>query len=555
MPIACAPTVGRVASNVCIAACFFPRVPSRARARRSSSFSLPPSTQRPGMRQSSRKTSAVCEARRPCFLTFVPIDQPRRARRDDEAGLAARAELGLDGRDDHVHVRDPAVGGPGLLAVEHPLVGRLVVARPRAQRRHVRAGVGLGDAERADLRLVDGAVALRHPLAELLGRAGGEDPGDGERRAHDRHPDPGVAPEQLLVDDRQQQAGLVGVELRQRLEAVEADLGRLLDQRPGRLLALVPLRGGGPDDLLGESVDPVAHVALVLAELHRERAGGERFGNGLHRMTIGTIDDLRPCRGSVRPHALPPLRPQRHQAARRSASGCGTASATTRRSRTSARSSAAPSISASPTSTWPTTTARRTARPRSTSAGSCARTCAPWRDELIISTKAGYDMWPGPYGEWGSRKYLLASLDQSLERMGLEYVDIFYSHRFDPDTPLEETIGALDTAVRSGRALYAGISSYSAERTAEAAQIANALGTRLLIHQPSYSLLNRWIEPERRSTPARPTGSGSSRSRRSARACSPTATSAGSRRTRARRRTSTSRRTSSTRRTWRACAR
>jgi L-glyceraldehyde 3-phosphate reductase len=120
----------------------------------------------------------------------------------------------------------------------------------------------------------------------------------------------------------------------------------------------------------------------------------------------------------------------------------------------------------------------------------------PYRDELIISTKAGYDMWPGPYGEWGSRKYLLASLDQSLERMGLEYVDIFYSHRYDPDTPLEETIGALDTAVRSGRALYAGISSYSAERTAEAVAIAKALGTPLLIHQPSYSMLNRWIEPE-----------------------------------------------------------
>jgi L-glyceraldehyde 3-phosphate reductase len=119
----------------------------------------------------------------------------------------------------------------------------------------------------------------------------------------------------------------------------------------------------------------------------------------------------------------------------------------------------------------------------------------PYRDELILSTKAGYDMWPGPYGEWGSRKYLLASLDQSLKRMGLEYVDIFYSHRFDPETPLEETIGALDTAVRSGRALYAGISSYSAERTAEAAQIANSLGTKLLIHQPSYSLLNRWVEP------------------------------------------------------------
>jgi L-glyceraldehyde 3-phosphate reductase len=117
-----------------------------------------------------------------------------------------------------------------------------------------------------------------------------------------------------------------------------------------------------------------------------------------------------------------------------------------------------------------------------------------YRDELIISTKAGYDMWPGPYGEWGSRKYMLASLDQSLSRMGLEYVDIFYSHRFDPDTPLEETMGALHTAVTSGKALYAGISSYSAERTAEAAAMLRAMGTPLLIHQPSYSMLNRWIE-------------------------------------------------------------
>src|SRR3989449_1687132 len=120
----------------------------------------------------------------------------------------------------------------------------------------------------------------------------------------------------------------------------------------------------------------------------------------------------------------------------------------------------------------------------------------PYRDELIISTKAGYDMWPGPYGEFGSRKYLLASLDQSLARMGLEYVDIFYSHRFDPDTPLEETMGALDTAVRSGRALYAGISSYSPEKTRDAHAILRDLGTPLLIHQTSYSLLNRWIEPE-----------------------------------------------------------
>jgi L-glyceraldehyde 3-phosphate reductase len=121
---------------------------------------------------------------------------------------------------------------------------------------------------------------------------------------------------------------------------------------------------------------------------------------------------------------------------------------------------------------------------------------APYRDELIVSTKAGYDMWPGPYGDHGSRKYLLASLDQSLKRMGLDYVDIFYSHRFDPDTPLEETLGALDTAVRSGKALYAGISSYSGARTEEAARILQEMGTPVLIHQPSYSLLNRWIEED-----------------------------------------------------------
>jgi L-glyceraldehyde 3-phosphate reductase len=119
------------------------------------------------------------------------------------------------------------------------------------------------------------------------------------------------------------------------------------------------------------------------------------------------------------------------------------------------------------------------------------------RDEMVISTKAGYRMWPGPYGEWGGRKYLLASLDQSLKRMGLDYVDIFYSHRFDPDTPLEETMGALDGAVRQGKALYVGISSYSAKRTAEAAAILKRLGTPALIHQPSYSLLNRWIEKDK----------------------------------------------------------
>jgi L-glyceraldehyde 3-phosphate reductase len=121
---------------------------------------------------------------------------------------------------------------------------------------------------------------------------------------------------------------------------------------------------------------------------------------------------------------------------------------------------------------------------------------APYRDELVVSTKAGWDMWPGPYGDLGSRKYLLASLDQSLRRMGLDYVDIFYSHRFDPDTPLEETMGALDTAVRQGKALYAGISSYTSAQTKAAAAILRGLGTPLLIHQPSYNLLDRWIEDD-----------------------------------------------------------
>ncbi len=121
---------------------------------------------------------------------------------------------------------------------------------------------------------------------------------------------------------------------------------------------------------------------------------------------------------------------------------------------------------------------------------------AGYRDEIVISTKAGYLMWPGPYGEWGSRKYVLASLDQSLKRMGLDYVDIFYSHRFDPDTPLEETMSALDHAVRSGKALYAGISSYNSQRTREAAAILRELGTPLIIHQPSYSMINRWVEDD-----------------------------------------------------------
>lgn len=125
-----------------------------------------------------------------------------------------------------------------------------------------------------------------------------------------------------------------------------------------------------------------------------------------------------------------------------------------------------------------------------------ASSLRPYRDELVVSTKAGYDMWPGPYGEWGSRKYLTASLDQSLRRMGLDYVDIFYSHRFDPETPLEETMGALASAVHAGKALYVGISSYSSVKTREAATILKQLGTPLLIHQPSYSMINRWIEQD-----------------------------------------------------------
>ena len=177
-------------------------------------------------------------------------------------------------RDDHVHVGDAAVGRPRLLAVEDPLVLGLVVERAGAQRGDVGARVGLGDAERADLRVLRRAVALRDPLAHLLAACRWRrSPADRERRAHDRHADAGVAPEQLLVDDRQRQAGRVGVELGERLEAVEADLRRLLDHRPRRLLALVPLGRRGAHDVRGEAVDPVADVALVVGEIEVERNG------------------------------------------------------------------------------------------------------------------------------------------------------------------------------------------------------------------------------------------------------------------------------------------
>ena len=185
----------------------------------------------------------------------------------------------------------------------------------------------------------------------------------------------------------------------------------------------------------------------------------------------------------------------------------------------SGRSCAARSTSASRTSTWRTTTGRRTARRRSTSAGIFAEDFRPYRDELVISTKAGYDMWPGPYGDRGSRKYLLASLDASLGRMGLDYVDIFYSHRADPDTPLEETMGALHTAVTSGRALYAGISSYSPERTERAAAILADLG-HSAADPPAVVLDAEPLGRGRAAGHPRPTSaSAASRSRRWPRAC------------------------------------
>ena len=189
---------------------------------------------------------------------------------------------------------------------------------------------------------------------------------------------------------------------------------------------------------------------------------------------------------------------------------------------------ARPSTSASPISTSPTITARRPAPPRSSSARSCEPTSAPYRDELIISTKAGYGMWPGPYGEWGSRKYLLASLDQSLKRMGLDYVDIFYSHRFDPDTPLEETMGALDTAVRQGKALYVGISSYN--RQAHRARRRRSCAPRHALRSSTSRAIRCSTAGSRRtssSTRWRAKASAASPSRRWRRACSPTSISTG----------------------------
>ncbi len=283
MPTACAPTVGRVRSNVPIAACERERWPSRARASRSSSFSLPPSTFAAGIRQSSRKTSAVCEARRPCFLTLVPIVSPGvPGPITNAAWPRARSSGSTVATTTWTSAMPPLVAQAFWPLSTHSLVASSNFARVRIEETSEPA---LGsDAQNAATFGSDSrAVALRHPLAHLLARAGAEDRGDGERRAHDRHADAGIAPEQLLVDHRQRDAGRVGVELAQRLEAVEADLRRLLDDRPRRLLALVPLGGGRAHDALGEAVDPVADVALVVGQLHREAAG-----HGL-RVEVGEV--------------------------------------------------------------------------------------------------------------------------------------------------------------------------------------------------------------------------------------------------------------------------
>jgi hypothetical protein len=191
-------------------------------------------------------------------------------RRDDEGGVAAGAEFAVDGGDHDVDVGDAAVGRPGLLAVEHPFVGRFVVLGGGADAGDVGTGVGLGGAERGDLDVILGAVALGDPFADLFGRALAEDGGDGEARALDGHAEAGVTPEQFLVDDRQAEAGRVGEELCGALEAVETDLGGLLDDLPGEFLALVPFVGGGAHHVLGEAVYPLLDVLLVLVQLEAE---------------------------------------------------------------------------------------------------------------------------------------------------------------------------------------------------------------------------------------------------------------------------------------------
>ena len=231
---------------------------------------LPPSRHAPGIRTSSSTTSAVWTRTDAVLEVLLTLAESLRAGRDHERGVPAALQLRFDGGDDDVHVGDAAIGDPRLGAVEHPLVGGLVVHRPRAQARHIRSGVGLADAERAELHLVGGAVALRHPLHRLLGRAGAGDPRRRESRPHDRHADAGVTPEQLLDRHRQRQAGGITHRVEHEVEPVQADLRGLFDDRERELLALVPLVGGGTDHGLGEVVDPLLDLQLVLVEVERE---------------------------------------------------------------------------------------------------------------------------------------------------------------------------------------------------------------------------------------------------------------------------------------------
>ena len=231
------------------------------------------------------------------LLVLLALAQTRSVRTDDEARLAAALQRRIDGGDDHVDVGDAAVGDPRLRAVEQPLVLGLVVDRPGAQARHVGAGVGLAHAEGAEGDLVGCAVTLRYPFADLLGRAVAGDPGGGETGPHDRHADPGVTPEQLLDGDRQRQAGRVEQGVGHEVHAVQADLGGLLDDRVGELLALVPLAAGGSDDGLGEVVDPLLDLQLVFVERCRELGHGSKLPRGniacLPRVTVGGASRMR----------------------------------------------------------------------------------------------------------------------------------------------------------------------------------------------------------------------------------------------------------------------
>ena len=298
MPTAMAATAGRVASKVAMAGCFSPVFwRSRALASLASSFSLPPSRQEPGTRTSSSTTSAVCDARMPCFLYFWPCERPLVPGGTMKLAWPRPLSSGSTGGDDHVDVGDAAVGDPRLGAVEDPLVLGLVVDGRGAQRAHVGAGVGLGDAEGAELHVVGVAVALRHPLDDLLGRAVAGDAGGGQAGAEDRQRDAGVAPEQLLHGDREGEAGGVAHHrVGHEVEPVEADLGGLLDDRPRGLLPLVPLLGGGAHDVVGELVDPVLELHLVVVERRENSAMGD-LGGGDGKLPIGNKEnDSHRCR-------------------------------------------------------------------------------------------------------------------------------------------------------------------------------------------------------------------------------------------------------------------